>query len=147
MKTETVNYQSVDQVKADYNFLCGLELPALSVYLIYKGGEKCEYYAFLNHPITKGAGWKYEPYPTVLFHGTDYKPSPLHYVDAIESVIGLLAFLTCKPGDTDDDYFKDYTVDQLAWANSIECEHLQGLVSDFEQGFEQEYFTSKFIQS
>lgn len=43
--------------------------------------------------------------------------------EAKELVMGLVAM---KPGDTDDDYFKGYSAEQLAWANKygehLDCE-------------------------
>jgi hypothetical protein len=52
----------------------------------------------------------------LIFSGRDYGPSPMHTIDGDESVAGLLAFLSLKPGDTDREYFDDYTPAQLAWA-------------------------------
>src|SRR6267154_2186459 len=38
---------------------------------------------------------------TVLFAGADFGCSPLHAIDSDENTIGLLHFLTLRPGDTD----------------------------------------------
>ncbi len=59
----------------------------------------------------------------VLFEGTDYNPSPCHAVDSDESVADLLGFLTLRPGDTDDEYFEEYTPRQLAFCE----EHAESL--------------------
>ncbi len=48
-----------------------------------------------------------------LFEGEDYGCSPCHAIDSNESVIGIMEFLTLKPGDTDSEYFADYTPVQL----------------------------------
>ena len=46
---------------------------------------------------------------TVLFAGDDFGPSPLHAWDSDESIAALMGFLTLRPGDTDAEYFEDYT--------------------------------------
>lgn len=58
-----------------------------------------------------------KPY-TVLFMGDDYSGSPMHADDSDATVAGLLSFLSCKPGDTDAEYFEGYTTAQRAWAES-----------------------------
>ena len=61
-----------------------------------------------------------------LFEGSDYCCSPCYAIDSDESVAGLMAFLTLRPGDTDSDYFKDYTSMQLGYCNehadALSCE-------------------------
>lgn len=51
----------------------------------------------------------------VVFAGDDFAGSPMHADDSRETVAALLGFLTLKPGDTDADYFEQYTPEQLAW--------------------------------
>lgn len=55
---------------------------------------------------------------TTLFEGEDFSSSPCNAVDSDKTVVGLMGFLTLKPGDTDPDYFKDYTPEQLAFCSS-----------------------------
>jgi hypothetical protein len=69
----------------------------------------------------------------VIFTGEDFCASPLHADDSPESVHALLGFLSCQPGDTDAEYFKDYTPAQMAWAQSYRAELLGLLVSNFEE--------------
>jgi len=45
----------------------------------------------------------------VLFEGEDFRSSPLHAVDSDETVEAILGFLTLRPGDTDSEYFVNYT--------------------------------------
>lgn len=128
IKNKTITIQDV---KNDPDYSCGLEMLSdygISAYLIYRGGDKVEYYIFHNRAL--------------LFQGDDLRPSPLHNIDGIEAIIDLLGFITVRPGDTDPEYFKDYTVDQLKWADSHECEQLSGLVSDFDNSSEAEYQTT-----
>lgn len=54
----------------------------------------------------------------IVFEGEDYSPGPMHGIDSDESVAGLLGFLSCRPGDTDDEYFQDYTPAQLDYADT-----------------------------
>jgi len=131
---------TIQEIKTNPEFLCGLELPEMQVYLIYTGGNKVQYYVFRNGVI--------------LFEGRDFRPSPMHNQDDIESVISLLGFLTCQPGDTDRDYFATYTPAQMEWAKSSECEQLKCQVGDFENNSEDnqdfhvqacEYFNSRFV--
>ncbi|MFT3946169.1 MAG: hypothetical protein QM763_04270 [Agriterribacter sp.] len=106
------------QIVSNENFASKLMLPEIKIYLIYCGGSKIEYFVFRGESL--------------LFHGNDYKPSPLHSIDGLESIIDLLGFICLKEGDTDSEYFKDYTAEQLEWCRSYECEALQGLVLDYE---------------
>ena len=117
-----------DKIKQDENFLCGLEMPDYNffVYLLYTGGPRVQYCAFLGD--------------TILFEGKDFKPSPLRDIDSLESVIDLLGFLTVKEGDTDKEYFAKYNEDQLNWCRSFDCERLGGLVMDFYNAGEKQYY-------
>lgn len=51
-----------------------------------------------------------------LFSGTDFGQSPMHASDSDETLRSLLGFLTLRIGDTDSDYFDDYTPEQLEWS-------------------------------
>jgi hypothetical protein len=51
-----------------------------------------------------------------LFYGEDFAGPHLAVTD--ETLRGLLTFLTLRPGDTDREYFDDYTEEQLAYADS-----------------------------
>jgi hypothetical protein len=55
----------------------------------------------------------FTPTGGLLFSGADYGCSPMHAIDSDETLRSLLGFLTLRPGDTDAEYFKDYTQDQL----------------------------------
>lgn len=69
----------------------------------------------------------------VLFEGADYGVSPMHAVDSDAALLGLLGFLTLRPGDTDSEYFDAYTEEQRAWCESSACESLQCEVSIAEE--------------
>lgn len=58
-----------------------------------------------------------------LFRGEDFAGSPLHADDSDATVAALLGFLTLRPGDTDREYFADYTPEQLAFVEA-HAEHL-----------------------
>jgi hypothetical protein len=69
-----------------------------------------------------------------LFKGTDFRPSPLHAVDSPESIAALLGFLSMAEGDTDGEYFDNYTERQFAWVDSERRELLATLVIELEEG-------------
>ena len=54
----------------------------------------------------------------VIFEGADFSGSPMHADDSDQAVASLLTFLSLRPGDTDPDYFDDYTPEQLAFARA-----------------------------
>ncbi|MFA5053992.1 MAG: hypothetical protein WC565_08025 [Parcubacteria group bacterium] len=49
---------------------------------------------------------------TVLFQGDNFAGSPMHADDSDATVASLMGFLTLRPGDTDPEYFADYTEEQ-----------------------------------
>ena len=64
--------------------------------------------------------------PVTLFEGEDFGCSPLHSIDSYEAVESIMGFLTLRPGDTDADYFAEYTSEQLRFcddhAEALRCE-------------------------
>lgn len=50
-----------------------------------------------------------------LFEGEDFGCSPMHSIDSREACRGIMGFLTLRPGDTDREYFADYTAAQLEY--------------------------------
>lgn len=62
----------------------------------------------------------------VIFSGSDFGCSPMWCIDSDESIAAILGFLTLRPGDTDAEYFADYTPEQIAFcdqhAESLSCE-------------------------
>ena len=126
------------ELTSDENFLSGLELPdyKINLYLIWRGGEHVTYICYRDGKL--------------LFSGEDFKPSPLYGYDSLQAITSCLGFLTVKPGDTDREYFKDYTPEQLEWANCWDCEQLGVKLGDLNvDEYEQEaveYFTEHFIQ-
>lgn len=53
----------------------------------------------------------------VLFRAEDYGVPSHQCIDSDDSVRGLMTFLTLRPGDTDADYFADYTLDQREYCD------------------------------
>ena len=60
---------------------------------------------YLDYSLTQSENGR----TVTLFSGDDFGPSQLHAWDADETVVGLMGFLTLRPGDTDDEYFSGYT--------------------------------------
>jgi ribosomal protein L37AE/L43A len=65
-----------------------------------------------------------DPKGYILFQGTDYGCPTSISVDSDDAVLELLKWLIIKPGDTDDNYFDNYTPQQLEFANSDDAEQL-----------------------
>lgn len=72
------------------------------------------------------------PDKEIIFKGEDFGASPLHSPEGKESAISLLGFLTLQKGDTDDEYFDNYTPIQIEFSESQDCENLRLIVDDFE---------------
>ena len=53
-----------------------------------------------------------------VFTGSDFRPSPLHAWDSDETVAAVMEFLTLRLGDTDRDYFENYTAEQIEFRDS-----------------------------
>lgn len=53
-----------------------------------------------------------------IFAGEDFCGSPMHADDSLDTIAALLGFLTLKPGDTDPEFFAEYTERQLDWVQS-----------------------------
>jgi hypothetical protein len=64
------------------------------------------------------------PETITLFEGEDYQTH--HKDNSPELIEDLMGFLTLRPGDTDDEWFKDYTKEQLdycdKYAEALACE-------------------------
>jgi len=69
----------------------------------------------------------------VIFAGEDFAGSPMHADDSLMTVASLLCFLTCKPEDTDREYFASYTQTQLDWCASSRCEELSMIQCELEE--------------
>lgn len=61
----------------------------------------------------------------ILFEGKDFHASPAHSIDSDHVLRDLLGFLTLAPGDTDADYFANYTKEQTEFATGGEAEALR----------------------
>ena len=89
----------------------------------------------LDHIDSTGRAWfNYvlkNPDKKILFDGADFSVSYRWYKWK-ENAMSLMGFLTCKQGDVDAEYFKDYTPDQLAFTESMDCEELSLMVYDYE---------------
>jgi len=45
----------------------------------------------------------------IVFEGQDFASSPVSAIDSDKTLGALLTFLSLRPGDTDADYFRDYS--------------------------------------
>lgn len=90
-----------------------------------------KYYLFLWDTYRRGEhghnylGYRFvDPKGVILFQGTEYGCPFNQCVDSDETVKELLKWFTIKPGDTDDEYFENYTPEQMAFATSDDAEQL-----------------------
>ena len=65
----------------------------------------------------------------IIFQGEDYCCSPMRAVDSAATVYGLLSFFSLRPGDVENDCFKDYTKKQIEWRDSGRSEELGFIVA------------------
>ena len=49
----------------------------------------------------------------VIFDGADFHCSPMYAIDSDQALRSLIGFLTLRQGDTDAEYFAEYTPEQL----------------------------------
>lgn len=55
--------------------------------------------------------------PVIIFDADDFAGSPMHADDSDATVRSLLGFLTLRPGDTNREYFANYTPAQTAFCD------------------------------
>ena len=56
--------------------------------------------------------------PVILFEAEDFCASPCHAIDSDETIAALMGFLTLKPGDTDREYFENYSPLQMDYCQA-----------------------------
>lgn len=61
--------------------------------------------------------WEGRSDASPIFQGADYGVPSQMTIDGDDAVRGLLGFLSVRHGDTDDEFFADYTPRQLAWVS------------------------------
>jgi hypothetical protein len=64
-----------------------------------------------------------------IFEGRGYRPGAGIAHDSDDAVRGLMGFLTLRPGETDKEYFENYTSHQMGFA-LCEAEELAMVVRD-----------------
>jgi len=69
-----------------------------------------------------------------VFEGTDFYTPAQMCADGPEAATALLSFLTLQLGDADQEYFGDYTPEQLDWCQSGEAEDLSLFALELEGG-------------
>ncbi len=75
---------------------------------------------------------------TLVFECDEFGASPSHAIDSDKTLAGILSFIALKPGDTDREYFADYTPAQLEWASEW-AERLWMCKDDLENGRQDAY--------
>lgn len=120
-----------EQLLVDENLLSTLIMRKLKIacYIFYTGGDNVRYSFWWND--------------VEIFNLKDYKPSILHGIDSLDCMSQLLGALTLREGDTDKDYFKNYTLLQTEWSNSTECENLKEYINDYLNSDSEYHATAK----
>lgn len=62
----------------------------------------------------EGLIWGEDP----IFETADFRPGAMHSIDSDASVGSVLTFFSLQAGDTDSEYFEDYTERQIDWRDS-----------------------------
>ena len=85
-----------------------------------------------RQPNHSALGYAFYELPEVpLFIGEDFGCPSNTPIDSDECLRSLLGFLTLRPGDTDPEYFEEYSPDQLDFC-ATEAEELAYLYADDE---------------
>jgi len=69
----------------------------------------------------------------IIFSGGDFCGSPPYADDSRPTIACLLSFLILQPGDTDKEYFEDYTPLQLDWCQSARRDELVSIQIEMEE--------------
>lgn len=54
-----------------------------------------------------------------IFEGEDFHCGMGTAIDSDSTLRSIMTFLTCRPGDVEQDYFKDYDGKQIAWRDEF----------------------------
>lgn len=114
MKAPKEMFQFSDQIRG-----IRVKSAGIRAALFYKGTNKLAYKVWHRGKL--------------LFYGNDYRPGIMTAFDSKESIMGLLNYMALQEGDTDDEYFADYTPEQLAFSSSDDCEELKIFVLDYNE--------------
>ncbi len=71
---------------------------------------------------------------TVLFDAGDFKPGAGMAEDGDDAVRSLMSFLTLRPGDTDAEYFENYTETQRAYCDAHAESLAMAVIDRFGEG-------------
>ncbi len=69
----------------------------------------------------------------IIFEGEDFSGSPLHADDSNATIASLLSFLSLNVGDTDREYFANYTPAQIEWRDSSRRDELAMIQIELEE--------------
>lgn len=81
----------------------GFRVELYDTYRTDRDGKSALEYEFYHHD-------------ELIFEGSDFFCPPTFTIDGDRTVGALLGFFSLRPGDTDKEYFEDYTKEQLAFA-------------------------------
>jgi hypothetical protein len=99
--------------------------PSSLVKTFNKFGVTVRLYHLSTDETHKTFGYELRVKGRVIFSGRDFRTPKFYHVASIHNVWELLHFLTLRPGDTDPEYFENYTDEQNAFIESDACEELR----------------------
>ena len=86
------------------------------------GHTTTEHKTLIRYRLTQRTGHK----RTVIFEGNDFSVPQYTAIDSDKAVKALMGFLTLRPGDTDREYFDNYTKAQMEFVE----EHAEDLAME-----------------
>ena len=94
----------------------------------HMGKNMLRYRLTMRYPrVSLGCGDGFKPASSVvLFEGADFACAPSHAIDSVAAAESLMGFLTLRPGDTDAEYFANYSKTQLDYC----AEHAEWLAGE-----------------
>jgi hypothetical protein len=105
-RDKTMNFDAFEHIRTwtdpDGN---GYRLELYDTYRQHRYGQELLAYQFFHKD-------------KLIFDGADFGCSPMDAIDSDRCIAGLLSFLSLRPGDTDPEYFANYTETQHEFARS-----------------------------
>jgi len=83
-----------------------------------------------------GTAYKFFHEGNLIFRGEEYYPAPSTKWDSEASQLSLLSFFAMGYEDTDDEFFEEYTPEQIAWRDEF-AEELSMIVMEQEEELEE----------
>lgn len=97
--------------------------PTLNPHFVLRTYDPCKQVAGKHEIAYKLTQVSHRGERKTIFAASDFYCSPMHAIDSDETCMALMSFLTLKEGDTDQEYFANYTKRQIEFRD----EHAEAL--------------------